>query len=344
MLQKVQIGFLTNTSSSLMLNRDDILSDIRRICGIETSIPLLCHDKRYYHHDGVPGAHYTLSPTGLVLFTDKSTIDDAKELIYGNLLKSLWNRRFLPRSTSIVPCSPDDTVPPPIHERIMKAHINTINTLQQCTVEGLTWKQANTAVTLRVGSKFQTHSKLLGIVPLVFLRTASHRTQSGQPLSRTHHSESRTPQGKIILNYKPEDEDHVRYNISLTKALMKDSLLTDEYHSIFHDDSPSNSSEQTPELPKPPKPEQQQPPKHTHNSSEPQHSTQKTSPSHNSHNLPPEENNDQTLPTPSNTHSHPTHTTTHNNNNLQPPRKNNSNTSSNKPLETTKPPSPTQSS
>jgi hypothetical protein len=34
MLQKVQICFLTNTSSSLMLNRDDILSDVRRLCDI----------------------------------------------------------------------------------------------------------------------------------------------------------------------------------------------------------------------------------------------------------------------------------------------------------------------
>jgi hypothetical protein len=157
MLQKVQIGFLTNTSSSLVLNRDDILSDIRRICGIHANTPLLCHDKRYYHNAGVTGAYYNLSPTGLVLFTDKSTIDDTKELIYGNLQKALWNRRFLPRSTIIVPCSPDESVPPQIHERIMKAHIKTISTLQQCTIEGLTWKQANTAVTLRTGRKFQSH-------------------------------------------------------------------------------------------------------------------------------------------------------------------------------------------
>jgi hypothetical protein len=165
MLQKVQIGFLTNTISSLMLNRDDILSDIRRLCDIDASTPLICHDKRYYHHAGVPGSHYTLSPTGLVLFTDKSKIDDAKELIYGKLQQSLWNRRFLPRSTIIVPCSPDDTLPPLIHERIMKAHIHTITTLQQCSIEGLTWKEANTAATLHPGSNFQAHSKLSGIVP-----------------------------------------------------------------------------------------------------------------------------------------------------------------------------------
>jgi hypothetical protein len=215
--------------------------------------PLLCHNKRYYHHAGVPGAHYTLSPTGLVLFTEKSTIYDAKELIYGNLQKSLWVRRFLPRSTIIVPCSPDDTVPPLIHERIMKAHINTINTLQQCTIEGLTWKQANTAVTLHAGSKFQSHSKLLGIVPLVFLRTVSHRTHTDQHLSRTHQSVSCTPQGKNILNYKPEDEEHIRHNISLTKAIMKDSLLTDDYHTIFNDDSPLQfirTNTRTPQAPK----------------------------------------------------------------------------------------------
>jgi hypothetical protein len=63
-------------------------------------------------------------------------------------------------------------------------------------------------------------------------------TQPDQPLTRTHHSVSRSPQGKIILNYKPEREEQVRQNIHLTKALMKDSLLPHDYDSIFDNDTP----------------------------------------------------------------------------------------------------------
>jgi hypothetical protein len=104
-----------------------------------------------YHTAGAPGAFYNLKPTGLVAFTDKSTVDDTKEPIYGNLQKKTWDRRFIPETTSIIPPKPTTSIPPQVHERLMKAHINKKTTLKQCTIEGLNWEQANTAINLNKG-------------------------------------------------------------------------------------------------------------------------------------------------------------------------------------------------
>jgi hypothetical protein len=48
MLQQVAVGFLTETSSALLHNRDDILWDIKRLCEIGDHIPLTCYDKQYF--------------------------------------------------------------------------------------------------------------------------------------------------------------------------------------------------------------------------------------------------------------------------------------------------------
>jgi hypothetical protein len=151
MLQQVAVGFLTETSSALLHNRDNILWDIKRLCEIGDHIPLPSYDKRYFLTAGAPGAFYNLNPTGLVPFTDKSTVDDAKELIYGNLQKKTWDRTFIPKTTIIIPPTPTTSIPPQVHERLMKAHINKKTTLKQCTIEGLNWDQANTAINLNKG-------------------------------------------------------------------------------------------------------------------------------------------------------------------------------------------------
>jgi hypothetical protein len=114
MLQQVAVGFLTETSSALLHNRDDILWNIKRLCEIGDHIPLTCYDKRFFLTAGVPGALYNLNPTGLVLFTDKSTVDDAKELIYGSLHKKTWDRRCIPKTTIIIPPTPITSIPPQV--------------------------------------------------------------------------------------------------------------------------------------------------------------------------------------------------------------------------------------
>jgi hypothetical protein len=237
MLQQVAVGFLTETSSDLLHNRDDILWDIKRLCEIGDHIPLMCYDKRYFLTAGVPGAFYNLNPTGLVLFTDKSTVDDAKELIYGNLQKKTWDRRFIQKKTIIIPPTPTTSIPPQIYERLMKEHINITTTLKQCTIDGLNWDQANTAITLSKGCLFHRETKLTGVIPLVFLRTASHSNKDGE-LTRTHHSISRTTKGKVIMNYMPEDEEHIQKNIKMTKKLIANSCSEQEYAKIFQDDNP----------------------------------------------------------------------------------------------------------
>jgi hypothetical protein len=119
----------------------------------------------------------------------------------------------------------------------MKARINKTTTLKQCTINGLKWDQANTAINLNKGCLFHKEKKLAGVIPLVFLRTSSHRNNDGK-LTRTHHSISRTTKGKVIMNYMPEDEEHVQKNIKMTKKRIANSCSEQEYAKIFQDNNP----------------------------------------------------------------------------------------------------------
>jgi hypothetical protein len=154
MLQEVAVGMITETSSTLRHNRDNICEELRGICGIAEHTPLSVHEYRRKQRYGTPGHNYQVESTCLALYTDKDHILTVKELCNTNIQEQTRNRLFLPPNSTIIPCYPTHEIPAEIHERLVIKHNKCLESLMQNSITGITWHQAQSKLRVCPNSKF----------------------------------------------------------------------------------------------------------------------------------------------------------------------------------------------
>jgi hypothetical protein len=105
-LQEVCVGIVTETSSILRHDRDNICAEIRGLCNIPATTPFGVHELRRKQRYGSPTNRYQVDSTALALFTDKKNMDDVKELCNMNIQEGIKNRLFLPIGSTMLPPHP----------------------------------------------------------------------------------------------------------------------------------------------------------------------------------------------------------------------------------------------
>jgi hypothetical protein len=124
--QEVAVHMLTETSSM----------EIEEMCHIPPRCPITIHGRRLQFLSGVPGNKYTLHSTGMVIFTDKSNINEVIELVDANIQKNTQLRIQIPLTSTEIPCRPTELVPAIYHERLIKTHNNKIDALESVVIGG----------------------------------------------------------------------------------------------------------------------------------------------------------------------------------------------------------------
>jgi hypothetical protein len=152
LLQEVCIGILTETSSIVRHDRDNICAEIRGLCNIPATTPLGVHEFRRKQRYGSPTNKYQVDSTALAFYTDMKNLDGVKELCNMNIQEGTKNRLFLPIGSTMLPHHPTNEVPPEIHEKLIVKHNRRLESLSQGSIKGLSWIQAETKFQLQVRS------------------------------------------------------------------------------------------------------------------------------------------------------------------------------------------------
>jgi hypothetical protein len=195
-LHEVCVGILTETSSILRHDRNNICAEIRGLCNIPASTPLGVHEFRRKQPYGSPTNKYQVESTALALYTDIKNLDDVKELCNMNIQEGTKNRLFLPIGSTMLPHHPTNEVPPEIHEKLIIKHNRRLESLSQGSIKGLAWAQAETKLRVIPTSKFAAaYPRITSISAVELLGMVMKRP--GNPT----HSISRTNTTEKIINY-----------------------------------------------------------------------------------------------------------------------------------------------
>jgi hypothetical protein len=233
MLQEVAVGMITETSSTLRHNRDNICEELRGICGIAEHIPLSVHEYRRKQRYGTPGHNYQVQSTCLALYTDKDHIHTVKELCNNNIQQQTRNRLFLPPNSTIIPCYPTHEIPAEIHERLVIKHNKCLASLMQHSVAGLNWHQAQRKLRVRPESKFATAFPNLTTISAIELMGMIIK-KPNNPI----HSISKAGDD-VVLNFDKQARLSATEFISSFKLhTLSTVLLPDDYNNIFPSPAP----------------------------------------------------------------------------------------------------------
>jgi hypothetical protein len=235
MVNEIEIGFITDTSSILNHNKTYIEEEIRRICRFPSHIPMECYDKAVTHYCGVPGHKYPLQVKGMVISTDKSNTREINGIILEHSQTDRRDRIHLPDSAVILICFPNYAVNRHTHERLMKIHVNVLATMRQCGIAGLHWRNARTQCTLVQDCELQNIHNRRSLSPFEFLVKCTF-TDGDNP-KKSFHSVVRTPKGDIIINVTPAQESPAITTINTAQIITKESFAPDQYSNIFDDDT-----------------------------------------------------------------------------------------------------------
>jgi hypothetical protein len=196
LLQEVCIGLLTETSSILRHDRDNICTEIRGLCNIPTTIPLGVHKFRREQRYGTPTNKYQVESTALDLYTDMKNVDEVKELCHMSIQEGTENIPFLPISSTMLPHHPTNEVPPEIHEKLIVKHNRRLASLSQGYIKGLSWIQAEAKLRVIPTSKFAAaYPSITSISEVELLGMVMKRP--GNPT----HSIAKANKSETIINF-----------------------------------------------------------------------------------------------------------------------------------------------